>query len=154
MSISTVAFVLAVGTFQGPAVVAQCSVAPSYLDAYREILAMKQPTGQVAPVSHLVLVRDVAELTLERGQLLLLPPVGGCTIGAVFRGEGRFRFTPPIPLEQAELERIDGQRSLDAPITEAVLIFMDSTARQLGSLQFATAEVPGAVGNHVNDRSE
>lgn len=151
MSISTVAFVLAVGTFQGPAVVAQCSVAPSYLDAYREILAMKQPTGQVAPVSHLVLVRDVAELTLERGQLLLLPPVGGCTIGAVFRGEGRFRFTPPIPLEQAELERIDGQRSLDAPITEAVLIFMDSTARQLGSLQFATAEVPGAVGNHVND---
>ena len=86
MDISAVAFVLAVGTFQGPPGVERCSVALSYLDAYRELLAMKQPTGQVAPVNHLVLVRDVAELTLERGQLFLLPPVGGCTIGAVFRG--------------------------------------------------------------------
>lgn len=153
MSTSALAFLVAVMATQVPSVPAaeRCSAAPTYLDAYRAILAMKQPTGQVANVDHLVIVRDVAELTLERGQLYLLPPVGGCTVGAVFRGAGRFKFIPPLPLEQAELERIDGKPSVDAPITEAILIFMDSTAQQLSSLRFATAEVPGAVGDHVND---
>jgi len=153
MSASALAFLVAVMATQVPSVPAaeQCSAAPTYLEAYRAILAMKQPTGQVANVDHLVIVRDVAELTLERGQLYLLPPVGGCTVGAVFRGAGRFKFIPPLPLEQAELERIDGKPSVDAPITEAILIFMDSTAQQLSSLRFATAEVPGAVGDHVND---
>jgi hypothetical protein len=149
MTTTTLAFILAV-TLQAPGA-ERCNVAPHYLDAYREILAMKQPTGQVATVNHLVLVRDVAELTLERGQLFLLPPVGGCTVGAVFRGEGRFKLVPSLLLEQAELERVDGKASLDAPITEAILIFMDSTPQQLGGLRFTAAEVPGAVGDHVND---
>ncbi len=151
MSINPLAFVIVVTT-QGPVTTPErCSAAGSYLDAYREVLAMKKPSGQVADVEHLVIVRDVAELTLERGQVYLLPPVGGCTVGAVFRGEGRFTFTPPLSVEHAELERIDGKSTLDARITEVILIFMDSTAQQLSRLRFATAEPPGAIEDHVND---
>src|SRR5437016_4970008 len=94
------------------------AAAATYLAAYREVLDMK-PTGRRAAVTHLVLTRDVGSLTLERGTLYLLSPVGGRTIGAVFRGTAHFSFAPPVPAEQAELQRFAGSTALDDSVGEA-----------------------------------
>ncbi|MFN2572189.1 MAG: M1 family metallopeptidase [Gemmatimonadales bacterium] len=112
---------------------------------------MKDSPGQAADVEHVVITRDVGELVLERGKLYLLAPVGGCSVGAVFRGQGQFRFAPTLSSERDELERVEGSASLDVPITEAILFFMDSTAERFATLHFAPGPVPGEVGDHVND---
>ncbi|HET7248894.1 MAG TPA: hypothetical protein VFI79_03545, partial [Gemmatimonadales bacterium] len=71
--------------------------ASAYMDRYRELQSLAPVPGKVAEVDHLVLTRDVAQLTLEHGQLYFLSPVGGRTVGAVFRGSGAFSFAPPVP---------------------------------------------------------
>ena len=126
-------------------------VAATYLDRYREVMSLAPLAGRVAEVSHLVLERDVAHLTLERGKLYLLSPVGGRTVGAVFRGDGRFSFAPTARAEQAELQRFAGSPALDDSLTEAILIFSDSTRDRLGTLAFGQAEIPGDVADRVRD---
>src|SRR5689334_11016290 len=123
--------------------------APTYLERYREVTALAPLPGQVADVAHLTLRRDAAQLTLESGKLYLLSPVGGRTVAAVFRGLGRFSLTPSIPAEQAELQRFAGTPALDDTISEAVLLFADSTAAQLRGLAFGPGDIPPEVGDHA-----
>jgi len=130
-----------------PAVRAQSadSVAASYRDRHAELMRLAQIPGQVASVENLVLTRDAGRLTLDRGSIYLLAPVGGRAIGAVFRGSGRFTLSAPLAVEQAELRRFAGSESLDVPISQAVLLFSDSTWLQLRGLSWGAAEIPGNV---------
>ncbi len=130
---------------------AQRTPAATYQERYGEVMKLAPLAGQVAEVNHLVLSRDVGRLALERGKLYLLSPVGDRTVGAVFRGDGRFTFAPPVPAERAELQRFAGSPSLDETLTEAILIFSDSTADQLRGLTFGQGETPGDVADHVHD---
>src|SRR5438093_68488 len=116
------------------------SPAATYLERYQEISNLAPLPGRVAEVNHLVLSRDVGRLILERGTLYLLTPVGGRTVAALFRGEGRFGFAPDTPAERAELQRFAGSPVLEDTLTEAILIFSDSTAEQLGALAFRRCE--------------
>src|SRR3989442_14007099 len=116
-------------------------VAATYLDRYREVMSLAPLPGRVAEVSHLVLKRDVAHLTLERGKLYLLSPVAGRTVGAVFRGEGRLSFAPTARAEQAELQPFAGSPTLDDTPTEAILIFSDSTPERLRPRSLGLAEI-------------
>jgi len=125
------------------------AVAARYSETYNEIENLRPLSDQVATVHHLVLSRDAGELTLEDGKLYLLSSVGGRTVGAVFRGVGRFRLAPSLPTEQAELRHFAGTPALDDTITAAVLLFADSTLAQLHALTFGPGELPGAVGSHV-----
>lgn len=125
--------------------------AAAYLERYKAVLDLAPEPGRVAPVHNLVLQRDVGRLTLEQGELYLLSSIGGRTVGAVFRGMGRFAFSPPIPAERAELARFADADSLEDTISEAILLFDDSTAEQLRSLPFGTGAVPEDVGGHVHD---
>jgi len=127
------------------------SPAAAYLERYREVMKLAPQPGQVAEVNHLALSRDVCRLALERGTLYLLSPVGGRTVGAVFRGRGRLTFAPSVPAEQAELQRFVGSPSLDDTLTELILIFSDSTADQLRGLTFGQGDIPGDVADHVRD---
>lgn len=127
------------------------TAAASFLERYREVERIGPVAMQVAAVRHLVLVRDAARLTLERGTLWLLSPVGGRTVGAVFRGEGRFTFAPPLAAEQIELRRFADTSALDEAITEVVLLFADSTPEQLRGLAFGPGDAPGAVRSHAQD---
>src|SRR5712691_4505731 len=136
---------------QSPPAPNATSPANQYLDRYREVVNLTSIPDRVADVEHLVLERDVGRLALERGKLYLLSPVGGRTVAAVFRGVGRFTFEPPLPSEQAELHRFAGSSVLDDTISEAILIFSDSTAAQLERLSFGAAEVPGDVRDHVRE---
>lgn len=123
----------------------------SYQAVFDELTKLAPVASQVADVHHVVLTRDVGQLTLEQGKLYFLSPVGGRTVGAVFRGEGHFTFAPADLAEQAQVRRFSGSVALDDSITEAILIFADSTADQLRALGFAAAEIPGQVGDHVQD---
>ncbi len=129
----------------------EAAPATSYLDRYREIVALKPVPGQVAQVERLVLTRGAARLTFERGQLYLLSPVGGRTVAAVFRGDGRLAYAPPHPVEREELRRQVGAPALDAAIAEAILIFADTTMRELAGVTFVPGEIPGAVRDHATD---
>ncbi len=127
------------------------SAATTYMERYAEITRLAPDRGRVADVSQLVLERDAGRLVLERGKLYLLAPIGGRTVGAVFRGEGRFTLAPTLGVERAELQRFAGAAVLDSPFREAVLIFSDSTMDQLGSLTFGPAAIPSEAGNAVRD---
>lgn len=153
-SLRTVAIVLALlprvlhaqALSQGPG-----TPADSYLARYRELDGAPPTSDGVADVRHLVLERDAGRLTLQSGKLYLLAPVGGRTVGAVFRGDGRFTFAPPLSAERAELRRFADTTALDDAFTEAVLLFADSTPAQLRGLSFVPGEIPGAVADHFHD---
>jgi len=123
--------------------------ADSYQATYDELARLAPVAGQAADVRHLVLTRDVGRLILERGTLYRLAPVRGRTVGAVFRGDGRFTFAPGDPAEQGELRRLTGSTALDDSVTEAILLFADSTEEQLPPA--AAGPVPGEVADHVRD---
>lgn len=128
--------------------------ADGYLDRYREVLALGSSAGQVAEVDHVVLTRDAGELTLERGRLYLLPPIAGRTVGAIFQGQGRFRFAPPVGAERAALERFAGVPTLDDALSEAILLFADSTLGDLRGVAFQPAPGPTLVEPHLRDLVE
>ncbi|HWC75330.1 MAG TPA: M1 family aminopeptidase [Gemmatimonadales bacterium] len=127
-----------------------------YLDRYREIMALAPMRESVAEVNQLVLRRDAAEITLAKGTLYLLSPVGGRTVGAIFRGAGRFSLVPPHAAERESLRRALDVESVDDSITEIILLFSDSTLAQLHSLTFhpAARELPGDLRGHVHDLVE
>jgi hypothetical protein len=137
----TVRALLPLVTF--PATLLAQTPATSYEQRYAEIRALEPRADRVAQVSNLVLKRDVAQFTFASGTLYLLSPVGGRTVGAVFQGQGRFSFAPPTTVEQDRLFRFERSRSLDAPFTELVLLFADSTVAELeGKVRFAAGRPP------------
>ena len=133
-----------------PATLLGQAPASTYRDRYAEVIGLSPMPG-VADVNQLVLTRDAGRLTLERGKLYLLSSVGGRTVGAVFRGQGRFTLAPTVPAEQAELRRLGGAPALNDTITEAILVFSDSTGDQLRALTFGPGEIPDDVEGHVRD---
>ena len=129
----------------------QSSPAATYLERYHEVMKLGSAIGKVADVDHVVLNRDAGQLTLEHGRLYLIGPIGGRSVGAVFQGQGRFTFAPPLPAERVELQRFAGSPTLDDAFSEAILIFADSTADQLHPLAFRPAVAPAEVADHVHD---
>src|SRR4051794_5639084 len=89
-------------------VAADTGLSTAYVDRYRDILALAPRRDSVADVSQLVLRRDAGELTLSKGTLYLLSPLGGRTVGAIFRGSGHFALKPGQPAEQETLRRLMG----------------------------------------------
>jgi hypothetical protein len=127
------------------------SVPAAYMDRYRALNQLTQGPARAVDVSHLVITRDIGHLVLERGRLFVLAPLGGRTVAAVFRGEGRFAFAPSLKTEQEALERWAETPELDDPITEAILLFDDSTAEQLDGLALQGAELSGDAGDDFRD---
>jgi len=127
------------------------SAAASYMERYNTLLTLAPMTSRAATVSHLVLRRDAGTFTLERGTLALLAPLDGRTVGAVFRGEGTFRFAPTLPVEREELQRFAGTPELTAPISDLVLLFTDSTLEDLAGVPFGQTELPGGMNGRVRD---
>ncbi|MGH7645985.1 MAG: M1 family metallopeptidase [Gemmatimonadales bacterium] len=129
--------------------------ASSYEQRYEEVLGLEPRSDGVARVSNLVLTRDVARFTLRSGELYRLSAVGGRTVGVAFRGEGTFSFSPPTKIEQDRLARFENTRSLDAPFTELVLLFADTTLAELERrLTFGEGTMPGDLHATVNSSLE
>ncbi len=115
--------------------------AHSYDALFDELLRMAPRADRVAEVSNLTLQRDVARFTLQSGQIHLLTPVGGRTVGVVFRGKGVFSFAPTTAVERERLRRLENADSLAAPFSEMLLVFADGT---LEELEAAVKFAPGA----------
>ncbi len=122
------------------------AVAPSYEQRYQELTEAQPLPNAVAPVSWLVLNRDVARFTFESGNFYLLTPVSGRTVAAVFVGKGVFTFSPPTPIEQERLVRYQKTRSLAVPFSSAAFLFADSTLSELRSkITFGAGQPPYEV---------
>jgi hypothetical protein len=122
--------------------------AAEFADRVREITSLS-PTGQVASLSQFVLRRDAAEITFASGTMYLLSPVGGRTVGAIFRGAARVTLSPPHAVERDALERAFGSPVLEDSLSEVFLLFSDSTWDQLRKLTFTAGTVPGDLASAV-----
>ncbi|MFN2570391.1 MAG: M1 family aminopeptidase [Gemmatimonadales bacterium] len=85
----------------------------------------------VARVHGLVVRRDVMELRLDSGYAHLLSPVAGRIVGVAFSGYGSLSFTPPLAIEQRNVQRVMGDSTVSGPISAAVFLFADSTEAEL-----------------------
>jgi hypothetical protein len=109
-----------------------------------ELARIRPDPARSAAVRGLVLRRDAGVLELDEGRLWLLPPINGRTVGAVFVGQGNFRFTPPSAIERQRVRAYLGADSVNGAISGAAIFFADGTLAELErSLQFERAEVPG-----------
>jgi peptidase M1-like protein len=127
-------------------------VAASYATRFAEVMALQAAPDGVADVSNLVLRRDVGRFTMSSGKLYLLTPIGGRTVGALFRGSGTFSFAPASKIEQERLARFEKQTALDAPFTDLLLLFADTTLAELRThLTFRAEAAPGEVRSRVRD---
>jgi hypothetical protein len=140
--------------FAGTGLRAQSSppVALSYADRFAEVMALDAAPGGVAEVSNLVLQRDVGRFTLASGKLYLLAPIGGRSVGALFRGSGTFSFAPASKVEQDRLARYEKKTALEAPVTDVLFLFADTTPAELRShLTFRAEPAPGEVRSRVRE---
>ncbi len=115
---------------------APAGAAAEFLPRWTEVVGL-EPDGRVADVAGLVLRRESGTLTLERGRLHFLAPIGGRTVGAVFIGSGTFRFAPPEPAERVLVRRFARDSVLAVQVRSAMLLFADSTRLQLERLAVA-----------------
>lgn len=96
---------------------------PAYDTLYEGLRHADADPERGVRVHDVVVQVDAGKIELDDGDLSLLKPIGGKTIGAVFIGRGRFSMTAPIAVERAQLHRFYGTDSLDVPIKTAVLLF-------------------------------
>ena len=98
--------------------------------------------GKAADVTGLVLRRDVATFTLERGRIWVLAPIAGRTVAVAYQGTGTFAFAPAHPVEQRVLTTAHKTPALSVPIREAIFLFSDSTLAEIGRHARFDAEAP------------
>jgi hypothetical protein len=102
-------------------------------------------------VRSFILTRDAATLSLQDGRIWPLSNVNGRTIGLVFQGRGRLLYAAPTPIERERVRYYLNADTIDAEITNAVLLFADGTLDAF----FATGvspeqvEMPGAMQSRV-----
>ncbi len=139
-------FVLAAAMYAPDAVGAQAAsaAATSWDAGYAQLTGMLPEAGRGAPVSGLVLQREAGRFEFSSGTIVLLKPVAGRSMGAVFRGSGTFTFAPTSEMERQQLIRRHEGSTLTKPFNEAVFFFSDSTLAELErQLSFAPGVAPG-----------
>lgn len=117
---------------------------------YDSFVNMAPDPQKAAAVEQLMLNRDAGTIVLEQGTLYLCKPVGAHRYAAVFVGKGTFHFTPPIRVEQDQLERYTKQRQLSEGFTSLVFFCGDSTLYELErDWAFEPASVPDEAYTHI-----
>ena len=85
------------------------------------------PEGAVS-LRNVELEMGPAIFEMQRGILFPATSVAGRTVELVFVGQARFRLEPPDAIEAGQLELFTGERSLEAPVEEAVLVLANQEA--------------------------
>jgi len=101
--------------------------ADAYEPVFDQLRGLAPRGDRVAAVHDLVLQRDAIHFHLDQGQLYLLSPVAGRTVGALFVGRGSVSLAPPWDIERAQLRRVLGDSTLDAGVSAVAFLFADST---------------------------
>lgn len=87
--------------------------------------------SKVYPVSSMFITRDVGEIVIDSGYIILSKPVLGRIPGGVFVGASNFQFTPPTTIEQDQLERFLKIREINNPIKEFAFFTADSIIHEI-----------------------
>jgi hypothetical protein len=117
-----------------PATLAQ-TVAPSGPNSNPTYQALRNIAlgNESVSVTDLKLKRDAATFVLHSGSVCFVPPVNGKITGAVFVGDGKFVFDPPIESERKSLHFLS--KNDEAEFTEQfgrlVLRFTDDTYAEI-----------------------
>ncbi|MFQ5658532.1 MAG: hypothetical protein ACE5G5_13405 [Candidatus Methylomirabilales bacterium] len=146
---------LAIPLFLGAVLLGALGTAAQTVEPQALWSAIAQPAfdpDKVAVVENFELRRDAALLNLNglmafgRPDLPASAPAAERRIfAASFRGSGRLRFAPTLPLEKRQLAFHSGQELLEAEFTEAVFVFTDNTYEELAlELTFQPTE-PGEL---------
>jgi len=114
-----------------PAVSGSDATAQRYEPVFEALRKLAPRGDSVAAVHDFVLQRDAIHFRLDQGQLYLLTPFAGRTVGALFIGRGSVSFAPPWDIERAQLMRVLGDSTLDAPVSAIAFVFADSTVAEL-----------------------
>jgi hypothetical protein len=85
------------------------------------------PDGAVS-LRNVELDMGPAIFEVQRGILFPGEPIAGRTVELVFIGQARFHLDAPDPIEAGQLELFTGERSLEAPVEEAVLVLANQEA--------------------------
>lgn len=110
-----------------------------WTEFHRDFANWPLDSARIARVSSVMLERDAGTFVLQEGQLAFAAPLGGRTVAAVFVGRGTFSFAPRSEIERQQLRRFYGTTTLRVPVSQLVLFFSDSTARELSEgLVFGT----------------
>jgi len=124
----------------------------SYQTRFDEAWALAPVADQGATVQNLVIKREQATFELADGRLAMLTPIDGKLVGAVWEGNGRFRFAADMPGEQQRIKRFFGSTSVDIPITSIVFFFSDSTGAELMSrLKLGAVDVSSDLRRSVQE---
>jgi hypothetical protein len=102
-----------------------------YLEAYNQLSGLKPDCSRTADAAGLVIRRDAAVFTLNRGRIVLLSPVRGRPSAFIFRGDGRVTFDPPLPSEREQLARYFKEPRLDRGFESLFVVFNDTTWTEL-----------------------
>lgn len=145
-------FVLYLLLIPAIAVAQQPGGADRYDPIFDQVRNIAPRRDRSAPVRDLVLRRDAIEFHLDQGEISLLTPVGGRTVGAVFVGGGSVSFAPPLDIERAQLQHLLGDTVLNARVSAVAFIFADSTPAELERyLTFGAGNGAPAAGGVVGD---
>lgn len=88
-------------------------------------------SGESVGVEQFTLTRDLANFTFINGQFHFLTPVAGKVTGAVFIGQGEFKYTPPLDVERRHLSILTGTGSIAETFSKMVLRFTDATYEEI-----------------------
>lgn len=134
---------------------APVGAADPYEDLRSAIRQMHRAKVVSAPVSDFPFQRECATFVLQQGRLYLFPEIYDGRHVALFEGEGRFLFTPPIRPEREQLERVFDQQRIDTPFDRLFLFFADQTAAQLEhAFDFAPTELTSSASGFLRDTAE
>ncbi len=95
-----------------------------------DILELQTGTECFA-VENVPFERDSGKFYLKKGRIYPLSPIDGRRRAALFYGDGSFRMRPSLPIEEAELKRLTGQKEFRYDFRVLFFLFNDTTFAQI-----------------------
>lgn len=104
-----------------------CDSQPTFTGLFEQFTNLTLDKSKVFYVRDFFISREQAAITLDSGTVYFSKPVMGRYCVAVFSGTGTFSFTPPVKVEQDQLEKFFKVRKMYNQFKTAFFIFGDST---------------------------
>ena len=123
---------------------------PEYMALYDQLMSLQPDMTKVADIQNLSIKRDVARFDLHEGEIYLLTPVYGRTVGAIFLGTGTAYAYPPTQIEREQFYRFYETHTLEKEFNVLFLLFADSTLAELEKkLSFGPGKLNKDAKEHV-----
>ncbi len=108
-----------------------------YQNILKEIENIQPVSVAAVPDSGLIIQQDAAIFKLINGELFRCSQIAGSERLLLFKGKGKFSFSPPSQIEKDHLYRFYEKHSLDEEFYYLIIMFSDpAKLRLLGDLKF------------------